>query len=73
MRVDLHVHTTASDGLLDPPALIQAVREAGIAVKVVVGGAPITQEYAREIGAYGYAPDAGSAVDAAMALLQGRN
>lgn len=54
-------------------ATVQAVREAGIAVKVVVGGAPITQEYAREIGADGYAPDAGSAVDAAMALLQGRN
>jgi len=54
-------------------ATVQAVREAGIAVKVVVGGAPITQEYAREIGADGYAPDAGSAVDAAMALLQGKN
>jgi len=51
---------------------VKAVREAGLAVKVVIGGAPITQEFAREIGADGYAPDAGSAADAAIALLQGK-
>ncbi len=49
---------------------VKAIRQAGLPVKVVIGGAPITQEYAREIGADGYAADAGSAVDAAMALLQ---
>jgi hypothetical protein len=32
VRIDLHVHTTASDGLLDPPALVQALQEAGIQV-----------------------------------------
>ncbi len=53
--------------------IVKAVRDAGLPVKVVIGGAPITQEYAREIGADGYAPDAGSAVDAAMALLQGKS
>lgn len=52
---------------------IKLVRSTGLAVKVIVGGAPITQEFAREIGADGYAPDAGSAVDIAMALLHGRN
>ncbi len=52
---------------------VKAVRAAGLPVKVVIGGAPITLEYAREIGADGYAPDAGSAVDAAMALLQARH
>lgn len=31
-------------------------------VKTIIGGAPVTQEYADEIGAAGYAPDAGSAV-----------
>ena len=51
---------------------VKAIREAGLAVKVVVGGAPITPEYAREIGADGFASDAGSAVDSAMALLQAR-
>jgi len=51
---------------------VKAIREAGLTVKVVIGGAPITHEFAREIGADGYSPDAGSAVDTAMALLQGR-
>jgi len=50
--------------------IVKAIREAGLAVKIVIGGAPITEEFAREIGADAYAPDAGSAVDAAMALLQ---
>ena len=37
--------------------------------KVMVGGAPLTQEYADSIGAAGYAPDASSAVDLANELL----
>jgi len=49
---------------------VKAIRDAGLDVKVVVGGAPITLEYAREIGADAYAPDAASAVDTAMALLR---
>jgi corrinoid protein of di/trimethylamine methyltransferase len=38
-------------------------------VKVMVGGAPLTQEYADSIGANGYAPDASSAVDLAKAFI----
>lgn len=38
-------------------------------VKVMVGGAPLTQEYADSIGASGYAPDASSAVDLAKVLI----
>ena len=38
-------------------------------VKVVVGGAPLTQEYADSIGAAGYAPDASSAVDVVEELI----
>lgn len=49
---------------------VKAIRDAGITVKVLIGGAPVSHEFAREIGADGYSPDAGSAVDAAMALLQ---
>jgi 5-methyltetrahydrofolate--homocysteine methyltransferase len=48
---------------------VKQVRAAGVSVKIVIGGAPVTPEFAREIGADGYAPDAGSAVDTAMALL----
>jgi 5-methyltetrahydrofolate--homocysteine methyltransferase len=36
----------------------------------MIGGAPVTQNYADEIGADGYAPDAASAVDTAKALLK---
>jgi len=49
---------------------IESLRNAGLsAVKVVIGGAPITSEFAKEIGADGYAPDAASAVDIAKQLL----
>ncbi len=50
---------------------IDALKEAGVRdqVKVVIGGAPVTQNYADEIGADGYAPDAASAVDKVRELL----
>ncbi len=50
---------------------IDALAAAGVRdkVKVMIGGAPVTQEYADEIGADGYAPDAASAVDLANALV----
>jgi len=48
---------------------VQAMRDAGLsAVKVMVGGAPVTQDYCNEIGADGYSPDAASAVDLALKL-----
>jgi len=39
-------------------------------VRTVIGGAPVTQKYADEISADGFAPDAASAVDKVMELLQ---
>jgi 5-methyltetrahydrofolate--homocysteine methyltransferase len=50
---------------------IEALKEAGVrdSVKVMIGGAPVTQNYSDEIGADGYAPDAASAVDKANELL----
>jgi len=50
-------------------AVIEAVKQAGLGAKVMIGGAPITQEYADEIGADAYAPDAASAVDLARELM----
>ncbi len=51
-------------------AVIEAIKAAGLNdVKVMIGGAPVTQSYADEIGAHGYAPDAASAVDKAKELL----
>jgi 5-methyltetrahydrofolate--homocysteine methyltransferase len=49
--------------------VIEALREAGIEAKPIVGGAPITQAFADEIGAAGYAPDAGGAVRLVRDLL----
>ena len=51
---------------------VKAVRDQNLPVKVVIGGAPVTMEFAKAIGADGYARDAASAVDAAMDLLQGK-
>lgn len=48
---------------------IKALKAAGVAVKVMIGGAPVTQNYASKIGADGYASDAASAVDVAKKLV----
>jgi len=49
---------------------VEAVRAAGLSsVKILVGGAPVTQDYCNEIGADGYSSDAASAVDLAMRLV----
>ena len=50
---------------------IEALTEAGLRdqVKVIIGGAPITQNYADEIGADSFAPDASSATRKAKALM----
>ena len=50
---------------------IQAIGESGLRnrVKIIVGGAPLTKKFAKEIGADGYAPDAASAVDTVKSLL----
>jgi 5-methyltetrahydrofolate--homocysteine methyltransferase len=50
---------------------LEALKQAGLGknVKVMIGGAPITEEYARQIGADGYAPDASRAVELAKKLM----
>jgi 5-methyltetrahydrofolate--homocysteine methyltransferase len=49
--------------------VVKAVKEAGMGdIKTMIGGAPVTQAYADEIGADGYAADAASAVDKAKEL-----
>jgi 5-methyltetrahydrofolate--homocysteine methyltransferase len=59
--------TTTMTGMRD---VVTAFREAGLAdVKILVGGAPVTADWAAEIGADGYAPDAATAVDVAKAAL----
>jgi corrinoid protein of di/trimethylamine methyltransferase len=57
--------------MLQQKTLVETLKEAGLRdkVKVMVGGAPVTESYAREIGADGYAEDAISAVDMAFRLI----
>jgi corrinoid protein of di/trimethylamine methyltransferase len=57
--------------MLQQRKLIDALEAEGLGdkVKVMVGGAPVTQSYAAEIGADGYAEDAISAVDLAFRLV----
>jgi 5-methyltetrahydrofolate--homocysteine methyltransferase len=52
---------------------IETIRQAGLRdkVKIMVGGAPVTQDYANEIGADGFSSDASSAPRLARSLLQG--
>jgi corrinoid protein of di/trimethylamine methyltransferase len=51
--------------------VLEALKEAGIRdrVKVMVGGAPVTEEWAESIGADGYAEDVVSAIELAKKLL----
>jgi 5-methyltetrahydrofolate--homocysteine methyltransferase len=50
---------------------VQALQAAGLRdqVKVVIGGAPVTETYARQIGADAFAPDASSAVRTVRLLV----
>ena len=54
-------------------AVLQALQAAGLrdSVKVMIGGAPVTGQYARDIGADLYAPDAASAAQRARQAMQG--
>jgi len=51
--------------------VIESLKTAGVRdqVKVIIGGAPVTQSYADEIGADAYAPDAASAVEKVKEVL----
>jgi 5-methyltetrahydrofolate--homocysteine methyltransferase len=61
--------TTTMVGMRD---VVDAIRAANLGdVKVIVGGAPITADFAREIGADAYARDAGTAVEVAQTMLRG--
>jgi 5-methyltetrahydrofolate--homocysteine methyltransferase len=60
--------TTTMTGMKNVIDTLEADKETA-SVKVMVGGAPLTQEFADSIGAAGYAPDASSAVDLANKLL----
>jgi 5-methyltetrahydrofolate--homocysteine methyltransferase len=51
--------------------IVEAIQQAGLRdkVKIIIGGAPVTQDYANEIGADGYSADASRAVSLAQSLM----
>jgi 5-methyltetrahydrofolate--homocysteine methyltransferase len=49
--------------------IVEAVEASGLKIPVIIGGAPVTREYANQIRAQGFAPDAASAVEAVGTLL----
>ncbi len=57
--------------MVNMKAIIDALTAAGLrdSIKIMVGGAPVTEAYARQIGADAYSSDAGAAVDAARRLV----
>jgi len=56
--------------MMQMKSTVEMVQKAGLkGVKTVVGGAPVTAEFAKQIGADGYAPDAASAVGTVKELL----
>ncbi|RPJ42719.1 MAG: cobalamin-binding protein [Deltaproteobacteria bacterium] len=49
---------------------VQKIKAEGLKIKTVIGGAPVTAEFAKQIGADGYAPDAASAVSTIKEVLK---
>jgi 5-methyltetrahydrofolate--homocysteine methyltransferase len=60
--------------MLNMKLIIDALQAAGLRdkVKVMIGGAPLTEAYAQQIGADGFAPDASRAVKLAKDLVEKR-
>ncbi|MCX5918564.1 MAG: corrinoid protein [Deltaproteobacteria bacterium] len=58
--------------MMQMKATVEVLQAAGLKgrVKVMVGGAPVTEEFAKQIGADGYAPDAASAVNKLKEILK---
>ena len=52
--------------------VVTLCKEVGLAAKIMIGGAVITESYAKEIGADGYSKDAAEAVEVAESLIGSR-
>ena len=58
--------------MIQMPEVVEGLKKAGLrdGVKIIIGGAPVTEEYAGQIGADGYAKDAAAAVTLVRNLLK---
>jgi len=68
----LGISTLLTTTMIYMKEVVEALKNANLEqnVKVIIGGAPVTQSYAVQINADGYAPDAASAVDLTKKLLK---
>jgi len=69
-----HAHIVALSALLTTTMVqmknvVDALRAAGLTIPVIIGGAPVTLDFAKKITASGYAPDAASGVEEVRRLL----
>lgn len=51
-------------------SVIESLKEKGSKAKIIIGGAPVTQNYCDEVGADGYAADAATAVEIGKSLIK---
>jgi len=58
--------------MMNQKVIIDAIKAAGLRdkIKIMVGGAPVTDQFAKEIGADMYSADAASAAEAALSFMQ---
>lgn len=74
MAIENNAQVIACSALLttvmnEMKTVVALVRERGLDMKIMVGGAPVTQEFCDSIGADGYSADAASAADLALSLM----
>jgi 5-methyltetrahydrofolate--homocysteine methyltransferase len=57
--------------MMNQKVIIDSINDSGLRgeIKIMIGGAPVTEQYAKEIGADGYSPDAASASEMAISFL----
>ena len=55
--------------MIEMKKVVEKAKEAALNTRIIIGGAVITAQYAEEIGADGYAPDAGAAVGLVRRLI----
>ncbi len=67
MKIILNDHLTTTMMALEPA--VQRIHENNSDIKVMIGGAPLTQDFADKIGADGFAPDVLRAIDLSKKLL----
>jgi 5-methyltetrahydrofolate--homocysteine methyltransferase len=56
--------------MMQMKSTVEKIKAEGLKVKTVIGGAPVTAEFAKQIGADGFAPDAASAVSTIKEVLK---